>query len=305
MFKKVLKITTLTVALLLAAVVSVKAITDTVAISDLPGYLNTDTFKLSYSALSDSSVTAQFYVRKDTNPTWIAFGGIQTGASGQIQATGTQINDGDGLYRFKVQINGGTAGDETTTTIDRSGPSPVQNYWKEQVAGGFYRLHWKNPGDDDLSRVFIYRSTETQFTADGLTKVGELGGGPDNEMTWDNVGLDSSKTYYYALRAVDKAGNASGIVSDPETQVTVLEAATQIPAEEEVITLPREEEGGQVLGEEEKVIETEEGVSGEAVDSLEEVAGVVTTGRRRIIWFVATVFVFGLVYYFFRRRKRR
>ncbi len=305
MFKKVLKITTLAAALLLAAVVSVKAITDTVAISDLPEYFNTDTFKLSYSALSNNPVTAQFYVRKDTNPSWTAFGGAQTGASGQVQVTGTQINDGDGLYRFKVQISG--AVDETTTTIDRSGPASVQNYWKEQVAGGFYRLHWKNPSDDDLSRVFIYRSTELQFTADGLTKVGELGGGPDNEMTWDNVGLDSSKTYYYALRAVDKAGNASGIVSDPETQVTVLEAAAQVPAEEEVVTLPREEEErGQVLGEEEKVVEAGEEVSGEHVDALGGVAGVVTAGtRKRIIWFVVIVFVFGLVYYFFRRRKRR
>ena len=112
---------------------------------------------------------------------------------------------------FKVEINGGSAADSTSISYDHSGPSPVQNYWKEMIAPGHYKLHWKNPGDTDFSRVFIYRSESTDFDANGSTKVAEVGGSYDSDMTWDNPGLDGSKTYYYALRAIDKAGNPAGI----------------------------------------------------------------------------------------------
>ena len=39
---------------------AVKAFTPSVAIEDLPEYTRTDTFKISYSALVDGSVNAQF-----------------------------------------------------------------------------------------------------------------------------------------------------------------------------------------------------------------------------------------------------
>ncbi len=231
----------------------VNAFTPTVYIQDLPEYTNTDYFKISYSALYDGDVTARFYVRKDSDASWRDFGGTIGGASGQVQVTGSQIYDGDGLYRFKVEINSGAVGAETDTRIDRSGPSPVSNYRNEKVAGGYHKLFWKNPHDSDFSRVFIYRSDKTDFDANGTTKVYEIGGAPDAEMFWDNVGLDSNKEYYYAIRALDRAGNTSSLVSD-NVSVTYITPAPSITGGA-VRVLPKEEEEveeGDVLGDDEE-----------------------------------------------------
>ncbi len=215
------------------------AVSDTVLMQDLPEYVTTDGFKLSYSALSNSAVNAKFFVRKDGDSSWRQFGGTVSGYSGWVQVGGSEIYSGDGRYYFKVEINGGTAIDETNSLIDRGSPNPVSDYRKEKVAGGFYRLYWRTPDNDDFSRVFIYRSSDRNFTADGTTKVGEIGGSKNSNVTWENLGLDSSKDYYYAVRAVDKAGNASGLVADPETS-TVVGLAASTTSQEEVVLYPTE-----------------------------------------------------------------
>ncbi len=213
------------------------AITDTVYIQDLPEYVTGEGFKLSYTALSNSEVIARFFIRKDGDSSWRQFGGTVSGYSGWVQLGGSELNSGDGRYIFRVEINGGTASDETNTLIDRGAPNPVSDYHKEKVAGGFYRLYWRTPDNDDFSRVFIYRSTDRHFTADGTTKVGETGGSKNTNITWENVGLDSNKDYYYAVRTVDKAGNASGLVADPETS-TVVGTSASITSEENVKLYP-------------------------------------------------------------------
>jgi len=224
----------------------VLAIAPQVSISELGEYVNTNSFELSYSALSDDpgAITAQFYFRKESG-SYLAFAPIINGASGQVEVTSSQLNDQD-KYFFKVEINGGAGADETSTIYDSGGPGSVQNYWKEKVAPGFYKLHWKNPSDSDSHRVFIYRSDQTSFEADGAHKVGEVGGTPNAEMTWDNSTPDSQKEYYYALRVIDKAGNSSGLVTDAPGTVTtssVLGAATQanVGSTSEVSQLPKEE----------------------------------------------------------------
>lgn len=276
------------------------AFPDTVRISELPEYTRHDNFKLSYSALSEGSVSAQFYFRKE-GESYAPFGAVINSASGQIQVGGSEINE-QVKYYFKVVINGGPANDETAIIYDHSGPSPVQSYWKEKIGGGHYRLHWKTPGDSDFSRVFIYRSDSLDFTADPSTKRGELGGAPDQEMTWDDVGLDSSITYYYALRAIDKAGNSSSVVADPEVTATIIEETiTGGTAGEEVILLPSGEATGKVLGEEEE--DVEEIVVGEPETAFDEAVDTLTgTTKGRIA--AISAFVVGLILFFFTRRRR-
>ena len=298
MFKKILG---LIILLFVFAIGSVRALDDTVRISELPEYTRHDNFKLSYSALSEGSVAAQFFFRKEGD-SYAPFGAAINSASGQIQVGGTQIDE-QKKYYFKVEINGGTDSDETSIIYDHSGPSPVQSYWKEVIGGSHNRLHWKTPGDSDFSRVFIYRSDSLDFTADPSTKRGELGGAPDQEMTWDDVGLDSSITYYYALRAIDKAGNSSSVVADPEVTATrIEETIAGGTAGEEVILFPSGEGAGQVLGEEEEdveeiVVEEPGAAFNEAVDTL------TGTSKGRIA--AVSAFVIGLILYFFTRRRRQ
>ena len=223
----------------------VLAVTPQVSISEPGEYVNYNVFNLSYSALSDTpeAITAQFFFRKESG-SYAAFGPVFSGASGQVSVGSDQVND-QTKYFFKVEINGGSATDETSLIYDSGGPGSVQNYWKEKVAPGLYRLHWKNPSDSDSERVFIYRSDQTSFEADGSHKVGEVGGTPNLEMTWDNSTPDSNKDYYYALRVVDKAGNASGLVTDAPGTVSasgVLGTSTDSPNTDAPVTqLPKEE----------------------------------------------------------------
>jgi len=298
MFKKILG---LIILLFILTIGSVYAFADTVKISELPEYIKHDNFKLSYSALSENPVTAQFYFRKE-GESYAPFGAVVNGASGQIQVGGSEIDE-QVKYYFKVVINNGPANDETSVIYDHSGPSPVQSYWKEMIGGGHYRLHWKTPGDSDFSRVFIYRSDSLDFTADPSTKIGELGGAPDDEMTWDNFGLDPNTTYYYALRAIDKAGNSSSVVADPEVTATrIEETITGGTVGEEVILFPSGEGTGQVLGEEEE--DVEEIVVGEPETSFDEAVDTLTgTTKGRIA--AVSAFVIGLILYFFTRRRRQ
>jgi len=298
-----IKILLLSLGVLLLSAGSVNAFSDVVAISELPEYTRTDTFNLSYSALSEGAITAQFYVMKEGG-SYSAFGPVLNGASGQLQVTSGQVND-QVKYYFKVVINGG-ASDETSVFFDISGPSPVQNYWKERIAPETYRLHWKNPGDTDFSRTFIYRSENSDFDANNSTKIGELGGAPDDEMTYDVIGLDASKEYFFALRAVDKAGNPASLVSD---QVTVIEEVEAGEGDTPLV-LPSEGTGGEVLGDEatkegDIVVDEPKTVTEKLLDvvSLDEEGSTNTWKRIR-----SAILTFGGVYLVWRiffRKKRK
>jgi hypothetical protein len=181
-----------------------------ISITGLPSYINSNDFKLSYSCLGCTSV--QFYVSKHGG-SWVAFGPVMTDASGQVQVTSSQIDE-ETDYVFKVADSG--VGEATTSTIyDNSGPSPVSGYYKERIGEGTYKLHWTNPSDSDFAQVIIYRGDSASFSADSGHEIARVSGGAGSPMTYDdNFSSDASKIYYYALRAIDKANNSSGLVGD-------------------------------------------------------------------------------------------
>lgn len=241
MFLKTTAKIVLTLAMLLGVALPARAFSDQLEISNLPEYTRTNDIEISFTALSEGSVNVHFCYRKEGEG-FKKFGPTFTTPSGEVQVTSSQMNDQMVRYYFKAALNGadcsGSATDETSTIYDYSGPSPVSNLKKENKGNGYWKLSWKNPHDPDFSRVFIYRSESSTFTANGQTKVGETGGAYNAEVSWDNYGLDVNKKYYYAVRAVDKAGNPSSVVGDSET-VTVLGvvAPTAFP-EEKVVIVP-------------------------------------------------------------------
>lgn len=282
------------------------AIGPIVTISDLPEYTTSDNFQLSYSALANdaSSITAKFYVRKE-GESYAQFGSVLNGASGIIGVTSTQINEQKKFY-FKVEItsSNGSAIDETSVFFDISGPSPVQNYWKERISPEIYKLHWKNPGDSDFSRVFIYRGDEAGFSADGSHKIAEVGGAADDEVTWENIGLTSGNEYYYALRAVDNAGNSSSLVGDGGTIVEETIKVEGGATEEEVVLLPSGKEVGQVLGEEEEEGAMEEVILGESETAFDEAVNTLTRTTKGKIAAISA-FVIGLILFFFTNKRKQ
>jgi len=231
-------------ALVLAlAVVAQPVYAANISITQLPTYINSNSFKLSYSCLGCSSV--QFYVSKHGG-SWVAFGPAMTDASGQVQVTSSQVDEQTD-YSFKV-VDSGVIGEAvTSTTYDVSGPSPVSGYSKERANEGKYKLNWRNPADSDFSQVIIYRGDTSNFSADNGHEIARVAGGADSAMSYeDSFAPDAGKTYYYALRAIDKANNSSSLVGDAGTiTASPAPAVAGAVTGAQTVTLPAE---GKVLG---------------------------------------------------------
>ena len=298
----------LALGIFFAGVAGVLAIADHVEISDLPAYTKEDHFDLSYSAFSEGGVNVKFFYRKDGS-SYTQFGPTLGTPSGTVGVTSSQLNEDQVKYFFKVELNGATS-DETSVTLDRSGPSPVSDYSKEVLSSTHVKLHWRNPNDSDFWKVVIYRSTSSEFTADDNTKVAEIVGPRDAVMQWEDAGQEAGKTYYYAIRAVDSAGNGSSLVSDVDAQVLGTSTGESSVGGEEIVTiLPSDGTGGSILGEgDEAMMEDGEAgtqdqeVSLEGDEDAQSDAGS-STVRRVLTVTGILVLLYAAYRFFFRKRN--
>lgn len=276
-------------------------ITPQVAIAQLPEYIRIDYFRLSCTSLGGS--TAQFSYKKEGG-SYSNFGpAINLGTTScLVNVTSSQI-DSQTKYYFKVNVDGTEK--ETSTTYDVSGPDPVRDYSKDKMGPTTYRIHWTTPGNSDFYQVFIYRGESADFSANDDKKVAGIAGAKDTNMSWDDAGLDPNKTYYYIIRALDKAGNSSSLVGDAGTVLgttTVTTAAstgTGQGTEGTVRALPQEEAQGEVLQEAtEAPTETPQTLreaAGEAVDTIK--------ASRTLTGIALAAFLIGLAWYFLSRRR--
>lgn len=288
------------VTLFLTNAESVLAVTPKVSIQDLPSYVTSDNFKLSCTALGGSS--AQFSFKKEGGSYQNFGSAINLNDSPcQIQVNSNQIND-QTKYYFKVTLDGGVS-DETITTYDFAGPSPVTGYKKDDGGNNTIVIHWKNPESEDLSKVIIYRGETVDFTADSNHEIATVTGLPNSEMTYSVNVPDTTKTYYYSIRAVDKAGNSSSLVGDGNSSVTST-VVTQNPAKSgsgAVTTLPKEEvPSGQVLGEE----LSEDNATPEGDVSLVEKITTQIPSNKGLYIGLGLVVLAVILYSFFKRAKK-
>ena len=280
-------------------------------LSPLPSYEKINDFRVYYTYLETSNETAtvNLYIQKEGKDWRQTNDKDKTSVSGYFQIQSTDLYDGEGKYNFYSQAvtSGETVNSATvSTTYDTTPPGSVSDYGKSKINADNYELKWKNPSDSDFERVYIYRSREKSFTADDGTKVGEVFGGPGESKVWGNGSLeDPNAEYYYAIRAVDRAGNASGVVTDaPGTVVEGSVAGVQTEGTPtgtggSVVTLPKEEgetaspTEGQLGG----GISTEEGeVKGEATQKTSKTPFLI--GGAGLLLIVA-------FWYFYRKSKKQ
>lgn len=253
--KKGLKLSVTLLALSLGILTAnAKAIIKTtVDISDLPEYTNRDSFTISYTAISDDpgSITAQFYYMKEGG-SYSALGGVQNGPSNKYDVTGSIVNESNKKYYFKVVLSSGES-DETSTTYDNSGPDAPGDFSKEKLGPTTYKIKWHSPNNDDFATVVVYRGESLDFDANSGNEVARVGGDKDKNYEWVDNGVSPDKDYYYRLRALDKAGNSSGLVGDVYTTQTQQITQGQVAGATtsgRVGILPKEDKG-QVLGDDE------------------------------------------------------
>lgn len=280
---------------------NVRAIQKSVSIQDLPGYVTSNNFYLSCSALGGNS--AVFEYRKEA-------GVYQTLATIDVSVNECQtivdsskINE-ETKYYFRVTLDG-TVSDETSTTYDVSGPSNISDYKKDGASDNNIVLHWRNPNNSDFSKVIIYRGETSDFTADGNHEIATVFGSPDSQMTHTVNVPDNSKTYYYLIRALDKAGNSSGLVGDVSltaTVTTVNPAGTSQNGSSNVTVLPKTSgSGGQVLGTDAEKVESTATPSSITVE--ENSTGNQNSNNK--YYYGIGLLVLGFVLYFFFKKGKK
>ena len=247
---------------------------------DMPSWVNWEPLYISYTALEadGNPVNVKGYIKKDGE------GWQEVGNSDKLSDTfkvERSYYPGDGVYKIYFHA---VSSSETVDTpeesfnVDFTAPNGVSEYRKERKDANIYKICWKNPDNDDFDRVIIFRSEKTN---EGFSNVAEVSGSKNEEKCYEN-GTSDSRNYYYALRAIDNAGNASSVVGDSEiTATTVLGAsvtATPTPttmglplAKVSPQTTPATEEG-QILG-------------GETSKAAEQKPGLVQTLNNKVVKF--------------------
>lgn len=271
-----------------------------------PSMANTTDFQLFYTAIEtdQSPIIVNLFLKKEGSSDWKqAIDEDKTDYSGKFQMRGEDFY-GEGKYQFYAQaVSGATTknSDSVEITLDTTAPGKVEDYRKERISSTNYRLYFKCPTDTDLEKVYIYKSKETSFTADPGTRVAEVGCAPGESKTHE-IGGDQDVDYYFALRALDHAGNASEVVTDApgtvETGQVAGAAVTPTGAGTgEVVFLPEEGVTGTPTG------EAAEGELGGGISSEEKVLGEAVPKASKLPYILGGLGLVLLVAFFFLRKK--
>lgn len=235
------------------------------------------------------------------------------GNSGNCEVTSSIISS-QGTYQFKVTAQAGAEEAESSTvSVSYATDSPsTPSYSKEQLSSCDYKIKFKTADDGRTAKVKIYRSTATSFTADSSTEIGTVNIGPNLEGSFTNSVPDCSKTYYFAIRAFDDAGNGSGVASD--NTVTVITTTTTVAASPTpggaIPVAESQVSEGSILGS--TAAASEEGVLGEEASPGSEISASPTplpqTGPFTRLFSLRNLIyaaLAALVIYFLYRRSRK
>lgn len=221
--------------------------------------------EISVQCLKKSSSDADFSVFDSTTLT-------AGGNSDSCHITSSVFNNND-TYQLKVIATTATdtASDLATIQYNTVGPDTPSEYQKEKVSSCQYKISFKTGNDSGRTvKVEVYRSENTTFTADSGTRVETITIGSNEFKSINNDIPDCNKTYYYAVRAFDSAGNGSGLIGDSEiTVIGGTTTTTTVSTASPTSAIPVTEPTGIVLGE-------EEGQTGESAESSPESTEMVT-----------------------------
>ena len=197
------------------------------------------------------------------------------GNSGDCQVS-SSILSSQGTYEFKVNAQAGVETAESpVVSVTYATDSPgTPSYSREQLSSCDYKIKFKTADDGRTSKVKIYRSTETSFTADSGTEVGTVSIGPNLEGSFTNSVPDCGKNYYFAIRAFDDAGNGSGIAGDSVVTVVTKTTTTVSPSPTTALAgaIPvsiSQVGAGEIFGEATEGTGVQRGILGEATPTAE------------------------------------
>ena len=242
--------------LILATASTVFASALSIRVEEPKSPTNQKNFKLGFVVLdiNNNPVSVKCEFKGPSDGSFAQFDSTQNliagGTSGACQVTYNQISP-IGNYKFRAVATSDTGtevSNEVSVDYDDSRPGKPENYGKEKISDGTFKITFKTANDAKTVKVEVYRSDSTSFDLNGGTKVGEVALGPNQNGEFTNTVPDASKTYYFALRAFDSAGNTSDPVGDSMPSTIVTTQTTGTPGQPALGAIPVSGSGS-ILGE--------------------------------------------------------
>lgn len=147
---------------------------------------------------------------------------LSGGNTGNCSIDGSVVNT-EGTYSFEVRVSAsGPAETEVSAPVSAQylagGPGTPNSYSKDHPSSCQYVIKFHTADDSGkTSSVKVYRSDSLSFSVDGSTQVGTVWIGSNMDGSFTDSVPDCNKTWYYAIRAFDGAGDGSAVVGDNQT----------------------------------------------------------------------------------------
>jgi uncharacterized repeat protein (TIGR01451 family) len=289
-----------------------------------PNNLNSLDLNFVVMEIDNNPITVKCFKKGPGDAVFSQFGpniAIPAGGGTDYCPVSSSILSGMGNYEFyTVAYVGGDSEPSQTVTIEHDDESPGKPHDLDKDSNGSCKYDISFTTDDDggdTTRVEVYRSDDKEFYVNDSTKIKDINVGSNTDVDFTDDRPTCGKTYYYAARAFDAAGNGSKVlVEELEKEVITVITEGETTTEETVFgPLIVEEgaavgvggegaEGEEVVGEEaeeEQVLGVEEQAEG-----TEETAGAFS-GLRDLLakykWPIVIVLL--LIIYFYVRKKRK
>ncbi|MCW1949664.1 MAG: hypothetical protein KIH89_004475, partial [Candidatus Shapirobacteria bacterium] len=261
--------------------------------------------------LNSNAITAKCLKKGPIDSDFSQYGSdIVLSAGGNASQCNTlSAIDRVGSYQFKVEANGVSS---NTVSIDYKdiAPGTPTDYRKESLNGNCdFKIHFRTANDEGRTvKVELYRSTDSAFTANNDSLVHSINIGSTQETDINNSVPDCSKTYYYALRAFDNAGNGSDIIGDTITVKTIYNqtSVTGTPSQGAIpvagSNIPGESDNDQNQSGENQETGNQDQSSGQILGSQTQLGNLIT--NHKILSSIIAVGLLAIIIYAFKKIRQ-
>lgn len=162
------------------------------------------------------------------------------GGNSDICVADSSVLSDEGSYDFYVVATAdleSATSSTVTFSYDSNLPGKPKYIEKSKNTSCSYDIKFKTAADGgETDHAEVYRSDEKEFDVNDSNKIGTYVVGSDSVVEFEDTKPNCGKTYYYAVRAFDNAGNASSVRTEviektETTTKTVTDEGTQVTTE--------------------------------------------------------------------------
>lgn len=227
---------------------------------------NKDSFNITFVTLDtqNRAITVKCLKKGPSDGPFSQFGSdisVSPGGNTGNCSVNSSIVNTQGTYQFEAQaFAGADSAISPIVSVDfnTSGPGAPTNFSKDRPTSCQYKIKFRTADDGGKTvKARLYRADSTSSDPTSTSEVAAVNIGSNTDGEFTDTVPDCTKNYYYAVRAFDSAGNASGVVGD---SINIGTTTTTTTAQQQGAIPVGGTGGGQVLG-----TGTEAGKTGEAL----------------------------------------